>query len=701
MTPMTPSTIVLYVASFTAAGAALVVSFRSSKSLARVCFIAGMVGFALEAIFGEIWITAGSARSAQFWQTAVLLTKSLLPAIWLAFSLTYARGAARTSLSASRFTLSAVLALPLIMTIVFSREVAVISGNLAGPVPLATMAKLLSATLLISNVLILMNLERTIRAAVGTMRWRIKFVFLGLAVIFGTRIYTESETLLFSVNILSLIQLEAAALVIGCLLIGVAYVRRGFSEIDVYPSGAAIRSSITVLVCGIYLLIVGILARVVAKFGGAPAFPLQALILMLGLVGLTALLLSDRIRQRIQLFVSRHFKRPQHDFRVIWTRLTQTTAAVLDERTLCASAARLVSETFNALSVSLWLTDESQECLVRGDHASESVISVRSARMPLVIKSVPPATIGSRPFELDNSTLIWAAPIKAEVIPQFPEGGKILCVPLIAAERSLGIMVVADRVHATPYTVEEMDLLECIGDQVATNLLSIRLAKQLMLAKELEAFQTISAFFVHDLKNAASTLGLMLQNLPVYFDDPAFRDDALRGIGRAAERINGIIARLSNLRHDLQLALGEVELNALFREAIANLNGSPGAEVITDFGVIPLITADRDKLESVMTNLLLNARDAAGPVGKITVETFTEDNAVNFSVADNGCGMSAEFVEKSLFRPFRTTKKKGLGVGMFQAKMIVDAHGGKIHVKSKPDRGTTVRVTLPVRPSSQ
>ena len=111
----------------------------------------------------------------------------------------------------------------------------------------------MSATLLIPNVLILNNLEKTIRAAVGTMRWRIKFVFLGLAVIFGARIYTESQTILFSVNILSLIALEAAALVIGCLLIGIGYIRKGFSEIDVYPSGATIGSSITVLVCGIYL----------------------------------------------------------------------------------------------------------------------------------------------------------------------------------------------------------------------------------------------------------------------------------------------------------------------------------------------------------------------------------------------------------------------------------------------------------------
>jgi putative PEP-CTERM system histidine kinase len=697
---MNPSEIVVYSGALMAAVAAVVVSFRGSSSVARGFFIAGMAAFAFEALFGGMWIASNSPGKTLFWEISTLVAKSVLPGIWLAFSLSYARGAARASLFSSRFALAAVVVLPLVLTIELSRELAIVTANGAVGVPFMTTAKVLSATLLIPNVLILMNLERTIRAAIGTMRWRIKFVFLGLAVIFGARIYTESQTLLFSVNILSLIQLEAAALVVGCLLIGVGYVRQGFGEIDVYPSGAAIRSSLTVLVSGIYLLIVGLLAQVAAKFGGTPAFPLQALILMLGLAGLTMLLLSDRVRQQTQLFVSRHFKRPQHDFRIIWTKLTQTTAFVLDEQALCGSVSRLVSKTFNALSVAIWLTDESQERLVRAN-SSENLIGAASVGTPAAIDSVPPPITDPRPFELENSSLAWAAPIKAAVTPQFPDGGKMLCVPLVAAEQCLGIMVVADRVHGVAYTAEEMDLLKCIGDQVGTALLSIRLAKQLMLAKELEAFQTISAFFIHDLKNAASTLGLMLQNLPNHFDDPSFREDALRGMGRAAERINGIIARLSNLRHGLQLTLSELDVNSLLKGAIANLNGSSGVEIITNFAALPLISGDREKLESVMTNLLLNAKEAAGPGGKIGIETFREDNVVNFSVADNGSGMSAEFIEKSLFRPFRTTKKKGLGVGMFQAKMIVDAHGGRIQVKSEPGAGTTFRVTLPVRPSSK
>ena len=77
------------------------------------------------------------------------------------------------------------------------------------------------------------------------------------------------------------------------------------------------------------------------------------------------------------------------------------------------------------------------------------------------------------------------------------------------------------------------------------------------------------------------------------------------------------------------------------------------------------------------------------------METKHSGEWVTLSVSDDGCGMSAEFMQDSLFRPFHTTKKQGLGVGMFQAKMIVEAHSGNIEVKSQPGAGTTFEVRLP------
>ena len=135
----------------------------------------------------------------------------------------------------------------------------------------------------------------------------------------------------------------------------------------------------------------------------------------------------------------------------------------------------------------------------------------------------------------------------------------------------------------------------------------------------------------------------------------------------------------------------------MIKETLANLNGTLASNLVTKFDQIPKISADRQQLQSVFTNLLLNARDAVGTNGQITVETTRQGEWVALSVSDNGCGMTKPFIKNSLFRPFHSTKKKGLGIGMFQSKTIVEAHHGKISVQSELDVGTTFRVMLPLK----
>ena len=132
-------------------------------------------------------------------------------------------------------------------------------------------------------------------------------------------------------------------------------------------------------------------------------------------------------------------------------------------------------------------------------------------------------------------------------------------------------------------------------------------------------------------------------------------------------------------------------------EALDSVNDD--AERRTDDGSLqplPRILADREQIQSVVTNLVLNARDALGSGGRIQVRTEHRGDRVVLSVADNGCGMSPAFVKESLFRPFQSTKKKGLGIGLFQSRAIVQAHGGGMQVESEVGKGTTFLVSFPV-----
>jgi putative PEP-CTERM system histidine kinase len=692
---MIASLIIAYVAVALSLAAGFAVLLRKARSIAKYCFAAGMGGFALESLFAALWVQSLVPEQAAFWEKCTLLLKSVLPVIWLAFSLTYCRGNAREYLAKSRFLLTAVLVLPLGVTVSFLQQLA---GIVPEQASFPAASKILSGLLLVSNVLILMNLERTVRAAVGTMRWRIKFTVLGFAIIFGARVYTESQALLFSRNVLELAYFDSGALLIGCVLIGVGYLRGGFSDVDVYPSRAVIRTSITLLLCGFYLMVVGILAQAVSRFGGFSIFPLESLIVLLGLAVLAVLLLSDRFRQKIQLFISRHFKRPQHDFRTVWTRFTQGMSAMIDEASLCTSGSKMISETFNVLSVSTWLLDDSQGKLFRANSTfATEVDQANCSSVDIAFDELGALRKLDRPFELEGDVSPWVKKLKDANPGLFRTGGKRLSLPLLVGGRCLGLLILADRVNGLPYTSEELDLLKCIGDQMASTLLNIRLAKELLLGKELEGFQTMSAFFVHDLKNAASTLSLMLQNLPIHFDDPAFRKDALEGMQGTVDRINEIVGRLNDLRHDLDFTPAEVDLNSVVSRALGNLNGDREAGVHAELRPLPPIIGDRAKLETVVTNLLLNARDAIGEKGHIIVETCEQNDSVVLSISDDGCGMTPEFIRDSLFRPFRTTKKRGLGIGMFQVRMIVGAHHGSVQVTSRPGAGTTFRIVLPMR----
>jgi len=662
-----------------------------------------MLIFALESLFGAIANDTLLPERAVFWETLSLVAKSFLPGVWLTFGLTYSRADYRNFLVRSRWMLAGAFLVPLLaLAAVYSPLFYVVAYEPPAHgwgLMLGEPAKILNILILVSTVLILTNIERTFRAAVGTMRWRIKFLVLGLGVIFGARIYTQSQALLFSDYSPSQLSVEATALLIGCALIAVAYIRNGFNEIDVYPSRAVLHTSVTVLLTGAYLFVVGVLAQVVARFGGIAGFSIAAFVVLLGVVILAMLLLSDRARQSLQLFISRHFKRPQHDFRQIWARFTRSLAVALDETALSTIAARMVSETFGALSVSTWLFDEQGERLIRVGSTSDAEQARDDFTSSIAAKEINSAELIklSRPFDLGRAKEKWARDLMEKSNGQFRSGGSPICVPLIGGEHWLGTIVLADRVRGLGYSAEEMDLLKCIGEQVAASLLKLRLTEEIMERKELEAFQAMSAFLIHDLKNAASTLGLMLENLPTHFDNPAFRQDAFRGIGSAASRINDLIKRMNALRHELLLKPAELDLNLVVTEALASLNGTLDTSLITKFDQIPTISADQQQLQSVFTNLLLNARDAVGMDGRITVETARQGEWVALSVSDNGCGMTEQFIKNSLFRPFRSTKKKGLGIGMFQSKTIVEAHHGKIHVESELGVGTTFRVMLPLK----
>jgi putative PEP-CTERM system histidine kinase len=686
-----------FAAGFCSLLVAVISLLRRAPTAATWCFCAGMVALGLDSTFTGLSLRAAQRGDVVAWLTPAFVATSFVPVTWLGFSLIYSRSNYREFLSRWKFVLVLFALLPAGATF------AAVTSQPGMPEGLwwlrpSALTTTLNAVFLIAFVLILTNLEQTFRAAVGTMRWRIKFVVVAIAVIFGTQLYVRSQAILFSAPDVAFWSLEAGALLIGCFFLGMAHLRTGLTEIDVYPSLAVLRSSFTVIVVGAYLFVVGVLAQVVSTVGGAQIFQFQAIVVIAGMAGLAVLLLSDRTRQRIHTFVVRHFSKAQHDSVHIWTLFSKRLAAVTDLTTLSTTSARLIAEAFDVLSVSIWLRDEEEERLLLRASTSPHTAQTNGISAGTASEHVLAGLRGSAtPFDLEEVQENWGEELRQRNPTTFATGGNRWCIPLHAGDDCLGVVVLADRVNGAIYTLEELALLKCIGDQLTSVLLNLRLASEVSRARELDAFRMVSAFFVHDLKNAATSLNLMLKNLPVHFDDPAFRADALRSVGNTAKRIDDMIARLSALRQRPDAMRVEADLNQLVTEALDKVNDLPNVELTRELQPLPPIVADREQIQSVVTNLVLNAREALGTNGSIQVRTATQGKRVLLSVIDNGCGMSPAFLKESLFRPFQSTKKKGLGIGLYQARAIVQAHGGGMQVNSEVGKGTTFLVSLPAK----
>jgi putative PEP-CTERM system histidine kinase len=673
------------------------------RSFARNSLALGMVLFGVESVLSGISAYVLLPPEVLLWQRWRLLVMALLPGCWLLFSLTYARGNDLEFVHRWRAVIVAAFAVPVGLVILTWRDLFSGEGG-EGPdamwlLALGPSGVLLNMLFIAGCVLCLMNLERTLRSSTGTMRWRIKYMVVGLGILFAVRCYNSSQALLYTAVNMDLATLNAGALILASVLMYLSVSRGSLSAVDLYPSHGVLYGSLTVIMAGAYLLLVGVLAEAAVYFDVGRSFRLQTFLVLLGLVGVAAIMLSDRLRQRTKRFVSRHFRRPQYDYRRVWSTFSEKTASVTDPAEFCRAVTRVVADTLDTLSVTIWLVEEDGSRLTYGGSTSlpagEAVKRIGTNRLSqaearLLRDHVYPTAVQDVPGEL--GVLVRKLGHK-----EFENGGEYFCLSLAARDEVLGLLVLGDRVSGLPFTLEEMDLLRTIGNQLTANLLSIKLSHRLADAKKLEAFQTMSAFFVHDLKNTASTLSLMLQNLPKHFDDPAFRQDALRAIERSVEKINGLIARLTFFRQKMDIKLVEGDLNDVVRSALPGLGGDHPERLAVELAPLPKVMIDGEQMQKVIVNLVLNAREAAGPEGRIEVRTSQRDGRVNLVVADHGCGMSTEFIEQSLFRPFQTTKPEGIGIGLFHSKMIVEAHRGRIEVESRQGEGSTFCVSLPMR----
>jgi putative PEP-CTERM system histidine kinase len=699
---MSLSSLLSYIGALFSVGLAVLVFVRDRKAFVHRIFAIGMVLLAIEAVIGGISLRALFTGEVLYWNRIRLIDKAVIPGVWLLFALAYSRINYKEIISKWRWIVSATFIVPVALVTIFWGNFfigePVLDSNSVWLIPLGWSGYAFNLCMLLSSILILMNLERTLRGSVGHKRWQVKYMVLGIGSIFAVWVYTSSQSILFYTLNTNLTLASGWVLIVASILTLRSVLRTPLLDLDLYLSHAFLYNSITVLIVGIYLLVVGILAKILNYLNLGRSLYLNAFFVFLALVGLSIVLLSDRLRRKTKHFISVHMKKPQYDYRKEWTEFTQMTTSLTDIKDLCSAIVKKVSNTFETLSVTIWLMDENEGRLMLGGSTALTELQAQNVIRALqggggVISGLCKKVTH---VDFETSKESWVIDLKKAHSDFLKEARIRYCIPLAMSDQFIGFLTLHDRVAEIPLSDADFDLLKTIADQTAGMLLNLKLSERLRQAKEIEVLQTMSAFLMHDLKNLASSLSLTMENLPIHFDNPEFRNDALKIVQQSVNKVNSLCGHLSMLSQKIELKKVETDLNELIASSLSCLNGSATVSIFKDLQPVPRLMIDPDQVQKVLMNLILNANEALGNGGEIRVATEKSDGWAIVSVRDNGCGMTKEFIEKSLFRPFKTTKKQGMGIGLFQSKMIVEAHQGRIEVESEEGRGTTFRVFLPV-----
>ena len=238
---------------------------------------------------------------------------------------------------------------------------------------------------------------------------------------------------------------------------------------------------------------------------------------------------------------------------------------------------------------------------------------------------------------------------------------------------------------------------------VVTEQLRAKIARE-QESRQFESFIRLSAMLTHDLKNAIEGLSLTVSNMERHFDNPQFRTDAMKGLTGATDKLKALVARLARPLTSLS---GEhkrptnVDLVPILQRVVAAHAEPMGNKykIVTHLPQSLFALVDAARIEEVIENLVLNALEAMETGGTLTVEAaYTASGAPMFSVSDTGRGMSKSFIETRLYRPFSTTKKTGIGLGLYTCREVIHASAGSIEVDSVEGAGTTFRVVLPSIP---
>lgn len=209
--------------------------------------------------------------------------------------------------------------------------------------------------------------------------------------------------------------------------------------------------------------------------------------------------------------------------------------------------------------------------------------------------------------------------------------------------------------------------------------------------KQFEAVQRITASIAHDIKNSVFSLNFLSKNLEKRFENETFRRDAIDTLENTTTHLNKLMLKLQESKHSFEISPTEPDINLTIQKTVARCAMNVRKGINIKYGPCPEITwmHDPSAIGRILENLINNAVDAIEGDGNVSVRLLRPGkDIIRIEVEDDGAGISEEYLREKLFKPFQTTKSRGLGLGLFTVFELVKAHKGKITAHRLQGKGT-------------
>jgi putative PEP-CTERM system histidine kinase len=538
----------------------------------------------------------------------------------------------------------------------------------------------------------LVLLEQLFRNVTDDTLWSIKPLCLGLGGAFAFDLYLYAQAVLFNRVDSDALSVRGLIYAIVIPLLALSHARSKGWLARIRVSRKIVFHSASLLLAGLYLLFLSGVGYYVRTYGGDWGRALQLALLFAGVLVLSLLTLSGSTRATLRVLVGKHFFRYRYDYRDEWLRFTQLLSERGSPEAVGQQVIRALADMVESPAGSLWLKGGLEGGYTQAARWNmppvEAVEKDSSALFAFMVANGRVLNIDeyrAHPETYDNVELpSW--------LLDTPNAW--LLVPLLTANDVTGFVVLAAARTATDVNWEVNDLLRTAGCQVASFLAQIQATEELLEARKFEAFNRMSAFVVHDLKNIVSQLSLMLRNAERHRDNPEFQQDMLSTVEHTVERMRDLMLQLHQRGKPAE-ALSGVDL-ALIIERIQSSKRSQGLSF--DLSVVdrPIVKGHEERIERVVGHIVQNALDATARGGGVELDLRRNGEEALVVVKDSGEGMTPEFIQDRLFKPFQSTKSAGMGVGAYESAQYVRELGGRITVQSEINVGTTITMSLPL-----